>query len=149
MDRTEHVELAVLCLVYNENAYLLQDKVSEVWKGYTLPGGHIEPGESITNAVIREVKEETGLTIFAPKLRGIKQFPIANGRYIVFLFSADQFEGELTSSEEGNMYWIPKDQLHTVNLVEDFNELLQVILDDNLIEFQYVGQDNNWKVLLH
>ena len=44
MTRTENVELTVLCLVHNEDAYLLQDRVKEDWKGYTLPGGHIEIG---------------------------------------------------------------------------------------------------------
>ena len=68
MTRTENVELTVLCLVHNEDAYLLQDRVKEDWKGYTLPGGHIEIGESIVDAVVREMKEETGLTILNPKL---------------------------------------------------------------------------------
>ena len=103
MSRTEQVELTVLCLIHRENQYLLQDRIKNDWRGYTLPGGHIEPNESIVDAVIREMKEETGLTIRNPKLCGVKQFPIENGRYIVFLFSADEFTGELVSSDEGKM----------------------------------------------
>ena len=57
MARTEKAELTVLCLVYNEDAYLLQNRVKEDWKGYTLPGGHIEAGESIVDDVVREMKE--------------------------------------------------------------------------------------------
>ena len=148
MARTEKVELTVLCLVYNEEAYLLQDRVKEDWKGYTLPGGHIESGESIVHAIVREMKEETGLTILNPKLCGVKQFPIKDGRYIVFLFRADKYEGELISSEEGNMHWVKKKELSNVNLVSDFNELLQVILDDNLNEFQYIIEGDQWKVVL-
>lgn len=98
MRRTENAELTVLCLLQSEEAYLLQDRVKEDWKGYTLPGGHIEAGESIVDAVIREMQEETGLTILNPRLCGVKQFPIKGGRYIVFLFCADQYEGELCSS---------------------------------------------------
>ena len=148
MARTETVELTVLCLVYSEDAYLLQDRVKEDWKGYTLPGGHIESGESIVHAIVREMKEETGLTILNPKLCGVKQFPIEDGRYIVFLFSTDKYEGELISSEEGNMHWVKKKELSNVNLVSDFNELLQVILDDNLNEFQYIIEGDQWKVVL-
>lgn len=148
MARTEKVELTVLCLVYNEDAYLLQDRVKEDWKGYTLPGGHIESGESIVHAIVREMKEETGLTILNPKLCGVKQFPIEDGRYIVFLFRTDKYEGELISSEEGNMHWVKKEELPNVNLVSDFNELLQVILDDNLNEFQYIIEGDQWKVVL-
>jgi len=59
-----------------------------------------ESGESIVDAVIREMKEETGLTIQNPKLCGIKQFPIEGGRYLVFLFRANRFTGEVVSSDE-------------------------------------------------
>ena len=61
MNRTENIELAVLCLIYDETKYLLQDRMRDDWKGYVLPGGHIEQGESIVDAVVREIKEETGL----------------------------------------------------------------------------------------
>ena len=148
MRRTEKVELTVLCLIHKDNQYLLQDRVRKDWKGYTLPGGHVEKGESIVNAVIREMKEETGLTIFNPKLCGVKQFPIEDGRYIVFLFSTDRFKGEVKSSDEGSMHWIKNEELVKVNLVKDFTELLQVILNDELTEFQYIIEDGKWKVVL-
>lgn len=148
MPRTEKVELTVLCLIQKEDAYLLQDRIKEDWKGYTLPGGHVEPGESVVDAVIREMKEETGLTVFHPKLCGLKQFPKDNSRYLVFLFQTDEFEGELCSSEEGAMHWVQKNDLLNVNLVNDFSELLKVMLDDQLTEFQYVIEGGEWKVLL-
>lgn len=148
MNRTENVELTVLCLIHKDDRYLLQDRIKKDWQGYTLPGGHIEKGESIVDAVIREMKEETGLTIMNPKLCGVKQFPIDNGRYLVFLFSADKFSGELISSDEGKMHWVHKNELERVNLVNDFNDLLQVMLDENLSEFQYVIEDNQWKIVL-
>lgn len=148
MARTENVELTVLCLIHKDNRYLLQDRIKEDWKGFTLPGGHIEKGESIMDAVIREMKEETGLTIHNPKLCGVKQFPIDNGRYIVFLFHTDEFEGEIISSREGAMHWVSKDELPSVNTVKDLNELLHVMLDDNLTEFQYVIKDDEWKIII-
>lgn len=149
MDRTERVELATICLVYKNNKVLLQNRVKEDWKGYALPGGHIEPGESVVESVIREVKEETGLDIQNPVLCGIKQFPIEGGRYLIFLFKTTEFSGELVSSPEGEMVWVDRDQLSVLDTVEDFEELLQVMERDDLCEFQYVPQENQWKLYLH
>lgn len=148
MGRTEQVELTTLCLIHKGDRYLLQDRIKADWKGFTLPGGHVEPGESIVDSVIREMKEETGLTIRKPKLCGIKQFPIEGGRYIVFLFRTEEFEGELISSEEGKMHWVDKEDLLKVNLVNDLRELLDVMLEDQLTEFQYVIEDGKWVVRL-
>ena len=62
MGRTENAELTMLCLIENGSRILLQNRVKKDWRGYALPGGHVEPGESFVDAVIREMKEETGLT---------------------------------------------------------------------------------------
>lgn len=148
MERREWAEMTVLCLIEREGEYLLQDRVKKDWKGYTLPGGHVEPGESIVDAVVREMQEETGLTVENPRLCGVKQFPIEGGRYLVFLFRASRFRGELRSSEEGQMHWVKREVLGTVNLVEDFDALLRVMLDENLSEFQYVVEGEDWDVVL-
>lgn len=145
--RTEQVELTVLCLLHKDGKYLLQDRVKKDWRGYALPGGHIEPGESIVDAVIREMKEETGLLPIQPRLCGVKQFPIDGGRYLVFLFETDQFEGTLADSEEGKMHWVSEEELPTVRLVEDFHDLIDVMLNDDLTEYQYVVHGREWKVV--
>jgi len=144
MARTEQVELTCLCMIYKEDMILLQNRVKKDWKGYTLPGGHIEPGESFVDGVIREMKEETGLTIVNPRLCGIKQFPIEGGRYMVLLYKTDEFEGELVSSEEGQMEWICRKDLDKVNTVNDLTELFQVMESDDLSEFQYIIEGGTW-----
>ena len=148
MGRTETVELTVLCLLTDGSRMLLQNRVKADWRGYTLPGGHVEPGESFVDAVIREMREETGLTVIAPRLAGVKQFPIEGGRYVVLLFKAERYTGTLRSSEEGQMEWIPFDRLGELQTVDDFNELLRVINDHDLSEFQYTIAGDRWQVHL-
>ena len=146
--RTENVELTVLCLIQDGTRVLLQNRIKEDWKGYTLPGGHVEPGESFVDAVVREMKEETGLTISKPHLAGIKQFPIENGRYIVLLFKATEFVGEVVSSEEGEMEWIEMDNLSGINVVEDFHDLMKVFNEPDINEFQYTIEGDEWIIHL-
>ena len=148
MRRTKNVELTVLCLIQDGGKILLQNRVKKDWKGYTLPGGHVELGESFVDAVKREMKEETGLDIFNPKLSGIKQFPIEDGRYIVLLFKAEQFTGEVISSEEGQMEWIDYRHLSEIDAVDDLDDLLRVINDPELTEFQYLVDGDKWTVLV-
>ena len=147
-DRTERVELTVLCMVSQGDKLLLQNRVKTDWRGYCFPGGHIEPGESIVDAVIREMKEETGLLVKHLQLCGIKQFPINGGRYLVFFFKTEDFEGELTSSEEGPVEWVCRKNLPELNVVSDFMQMLQVFERDDLSEFQYVPDGETWNVRL-
>lgn len=146
MRKTETVELTVLCLIEDENKILLQNRVKKDWQGYALPGGHVEPGESFVDAVVREMKEETGLTVINPRLAGVKQFPIENGRYVVLLFKATRWSGDLISSDEGHMEWIEYDRLPVINTVDDFDELLRVMNTPELTEFQYLVSGDDWTV---
>ena len=144
MGRTENVELTTLCLIRRGEEILLQDRLKRDWPGLTLPGGHVEPGESIVDSVVREMKEETGLTIRNPRLKGIKQFPIDGGRYIVFLFETTEFEGEPRSSEEGVVAWYRRDEVACLPSVKDLEELLQVMEREDLTEFIYTRENDNW-----
>ena len=146
MGRTENVELTVLCLITDGDRILLQNRTKNDWQGYTLPGGHVEPGESFVDAVIREMKEETGLDIKNPRLAGVKQFPIEGGRYVVLLFKANEYSGTVVSSDEGQMEWVDSNHLSEIHTVEDFEDLIRVINDPALTEFQYLVDGETWMV---
>lgn len=143
MDRSERVVLTNMCMICDgAGNVLVQDRVDPNWPGIAFPGGHVEPGESFTKSVIREVREETGLLIEAPKLCGLKQFPLKDGgRYIVFLYRTDRFSGELISSEEGSVFWIKQSELEHMRLPVSFDQTLLVFEDDALGE-HYIYREN-------
>ena len=113
MARSEHAIFTNMDMVYDDAGNILvQDRKNPDWPGLTFPGGHVEPGESFVESVIREVWEETGLTIENPILCGTKQFQTKeNARYVVLFYKANRFSGELKSSDEGEVFWIPRNTL--------------------------------------
>ena len=152
MSRCEKAIVTVLCMVYDDNKILLQDRVKKDWHGLTFPGGHVEKEESFTQAVIREIYEETGLTISEPKLCGVKQFQTdENERYIVLLFKTNKFEGSLVSSDEGEMIWVDRNSLNNCKLVDDFMDLIKVFDSDNYNEFMYERNKSgdDWLIRLY
>lgn len=145
MSRTETVTLTNMCMITAEDGSLLvEDRVDPGWPGLVFPGGHVEKGESFVESVIREVKEETGLTIEAPTLCGLKQFPTKEGRYIVFLFKANRFSGEITSSREGRVFWVKREELQNYRLTTGFMEVLKVFDSDTLNEFYFEPINGVW-----
>ena len=154
MSRATSTILTNLCLIEDTstNKVVLQYRSPErykKWSGYAFPGGHIEEGEGIAESVIREVYEETGLTIADPKLVVVKDWePDEGGRYIVFCYKATEFTGQLRSSEEGEVSWVEKDQLEKLDLSYDMLPLLEVMEDPDLSEFYYRKRtDDDWERL--
>lgn len=145
MSRSEKAEFTTLCMVYDKDRILVQDRTDKNWPGICFPGGHVEHGESFVEAVKREVLEETGLAIENPIICGIKQFQTKNDeRYVVLFFKTNQYSGKLTSSEEGNVFWISRDKLSEYQLVDDFESMIKVFEDDNLNEFYYCNSETDW-----
>lgn len=154
MSRATSTVLTNLCLVEDptNGKVVLQYRSPErykKWSGYAFPGGHIEKGESLAESVIREVYEETGLTIADPKLVAVKDWePDEGGRYIVFCYKATEFTGQLRSSDEGEVSWVEKDQLEKLDLSYDMLPLLEVMEDPDLSEFFYRKRtDDDWEKL--
>ena len=150
MSRTETVTLTNMCMVTDGTRVLVQNRVDPDWSGYTFPGGHVEAGESFTDAVIREVREETGLTIEAPRLCGIKDWPEEDGsRYMVLLYRADRFSGTLASSGEGEVSWVELDALRSLPLADSMENMLRVFLEEEISEQYYFRQpDGQWVEML-
>lgn len=146
MARMEEVELTNMCMVCDgKGNVLVQNKKGDrTWHGWNFPGGHVEQGEFVTPSVLREVREETGLTIENPKLCGIKEFQKEQDgkRFIVFLYVASRFSGELRSSDEGDVFWYPLSELkRSKELADGFSEMLPVFTSDEISEVFYT---NNW-----
>ena len=150
MARSEQAIFTNLCMVYDDAGNILvQDRLDPTWPGICFPGGHVEPGESFVESVIREVQEETGLTIENPKLCGTKQFQTNNGeRYVVFFYKTNRFSGDLRSSNEGKVFWIPRQDLEKYTLVDDFMDMVKVFENDDLSEFYYYTDNDQWKLKL-
>lgn len=142
MSRTEEVELTNMCMICDgQGNVLVQDKRNHpVWHGWNFPGGHVEQGEYVTPSVIREMEEETGLRIENPRLCGIKEFHKSKDgkRYIVFLYVADQYTGQLKASKEGEVFWYPLCELRNSHkLIDGFAEMLTVFTDNTVSEVFY------------
>ena len=146
MARMEEVELTNMCMVCGgKGNVLVQNKKGDrTWHGWNFPGGHVEQGEFVTPSVVREIREETGLTIENPKLCGIKEFQKEQDgkRFIVFLYVASRFSGELRSSAEGDVFWYPLSELkRSKELADGFSEMLPVFTSDEISEVFYT---KNW-----
>lgn len=132
------VELTTMCMIMDKenNKVLVQDRVKS-WKGINFPGGHVEGKESIMDAVIREVKEETGLDVWDLRPCGIIHWynDRTEERYLVFNFKTETWEGALLSeTDEGKVFWVDIDELPGLNLAEGFGERLPMFLEDKYSE---------------
>lgn len=145
MARIENVTITNMCMICDGSKVLVQDKKDEDYSGITFPEGHVEKGESLTDAVIREVFEETGLKIQSPQLCGIKDWIQKDGaRYMVLFYKTDRFEGTVTSSDEGEVYWLTLDEMKQRKLAYGMEKMLEVFLDENISEYFFYKKNGKW-----
>lgn len=144
MSRIEKVEFTNMCMICDGSKVVVIDRKKKDWAGVTFPGGHVECGESFTDAVIREIYEETGLKISSPQLCGIKDWCENGCRYVVLFYKTSKFEGEIVSSEEGRVWWEDIDNLPNLKLSLDMNDMIRVFTEDELSEFFYRQENGEW-----
>lgn len=134
MEERKKSPLTTLCYIEKEDCYLMLHRVKkendvnkDKWIGV---GGHFEKNESPEECLLREVKEETGLTLTSWKFRGLVTF-LADEWPIEYmcLFTADGFEGELTSCTEGNLEWVPKTEIENLNIWEGDKIFLRLLTE--------------------
>ena len=127
-----------MCMITDaEGRVLVQERLpkpSNPWSGLTFPGGHVELGETVVASVIREVQEETGLTVSNLQNCGYIQWynPVKQSQYFVFLFKTSTYSGELTGSVEGNVKWMTLDEMLSGNLAPNMTKYLAVFQNENI-----------------
>lgn len=120
------------CLLRKDDEVLLLQKPRRGW--WVAPGGKMESGESIKDTVVREYREETGLYLNKPILKGIFTFIIKEGdtiidEWMMFTFYAESFEGQwLDESEEGKLAWHSFDKIQELPMAEGDRHVLDYVL---------------------
>lgn len=143
------MEFTTLCYIEKDDHYLMLHRVSkkndvnkDKWIG---AGGHFESGESPEDCLLREVKEETGLTLTSYRFRGILTFTFnENESEYICLYTADGFEGEITVCDEGILEWVPKSEIKNLNLWEGdriFFDLLEKDAPFFSMKLVYQGEE--------
>ncbi len=151
MNRKTSVELTNMCMIYDGRAnVLVEEKLVHNKKGLIFPSGHVEPREAFVDSAIREVREETGLSIKNIELCGVKDWvEYICSRYIVFLYKTNEFNGKLKSSDEGKIFWMPLEELRKAeNNLWHLYQMLELFCGNTYSEFYFNRNDSAIKPTL-
>tara|TARA_A100001015_G_C14690769_1_gene594371 strand:+ start:68 stop:526 length:459 start_codon:yes stop_codon:yes gene_type:complete len=144
------MKIGTLCYIKKNNQTLMLHRVKKEndmhknkWNGL---GGKLIPGESPEECVIREIKEESGLNIKTPILKGIITFPKFDKieDWLVFVFTANQFSGNLIDSDEGNLKWIDDSDLLNLNMWEGDRIFIPWLGKNKLFSAKFHYSNNNY-----
>ncbi|MBR6527336.1 MAG: 8-oxo-dGTP diphosphatase [Lachnospiraceae bacterium] len=127
--------LTTLCYIEKENQYLMMHRIKkkddgnhDKWIGI---GGHFEFGESPEECLLREVQEETGLTLTRWRFRGLVTFVSGDWEEYMCLYTADEYAGEMTECSEGQLVWVDKTQIPALNIWEGDKIFLQLLAQEH------------------
>jgi 8-oxo-dGTP diphosphatase len=149
--------LATLCYIKHDGATLMvhrNKKANDIHEGkWNGLGGKFEAGETPEECVVREVFEESGLSIRDPKLCGLLMFPNFKGNdWYVFVFTGEDFSGELIDSPEGRLEWVPDEKVFDLNLWESDHIFMPWIREGKFFsaKFDYEGEKmRGYDVVFH
>ena len=142
------MRLTTICYIEQDGNYLMlhrtkkeNDQSHDKWLGV---GGKFDKDESPDECILREVKEETGLTLTSYQLRGVMTFvsDIWETEYM-FIYTAGRFEGELTECSEGDLQWIKKTEVMNLKLWEGDKIFLKKLIDGDgffTVKMEYEGE---------
>lgn len=140
--------MTTLCYIEKDEKYLMLHRISkendinkDKWIGV---GGHFEPDESPEECLLREVKEETGLTLTSYRFRGLVTFMSDKWQTeYMCLYTADEYEGEMTDCDEGVLTWIEKSELEHLSLWEGDKIFLKLLAEEKpffSLKLRYEGE---------
>lgn len=128
------MKLTTLCYIEQDDKYLMLHRIKkendlnhDKWIGV---GGKFEENETPEECLLREVKEETGLTLLKYRARGILTF-LSNEweTEYIHLYTATDFEGTLTDCDEGELVWVPKTEIENLRLWEGDKLFLRLLVE--------------------
>lgn len=140
---------ATLCYIQQNNHTLMLHRIKKEndihqgkWNGL---GGKFESGESPEDCLLREIKEESGLTLIDYELIGLLTFPKFDGLndWQVFLYRSSDFAGQLIDSQEGKLEWVPNNKLLELNLWEGDKYFIKWMLEKRFFsaKFNYINKE--------
>lgn len=141
------MKLATLCYVRGGGRTLMMHRIKQAddmhlgkWNGL---GGKLKPGETPEACAIREVREESGLTVTRPQLKGFITFPAFDTieDWYVFLFLCREFTGTLAENHEGYLQWIPDGDLPKLELWAGDRHFMQWFDEPGLFSAKFVYAD--------
>lgn len=124
---------------------LVQNRIKS-WQGIAFPGGHAEPGESIYDSAVREIREETGLTVRHLKSCGFAYWfnDITHDQYFVYFYKTTDFSGTLLEqTDEGRVFFTPPQTLKEMKLAPNFEDYFPMFFEEKYCEAYCVWNENS------